>query len=93
MSDLGDGWGPVILNSQTELIFIKEIHKELNASINYWIGGSTDVENEDSLTFLDYLPFFSGMKMVLLHCKFIVTRIYSYLCVFVNAEMRIHPCI
>ena len=91
MSDLGDGWSPVILNSPTELIFMKEIQKELNASNIYWIGGSTDVENEDSLTFLDYLPFFSGMKMVLLYCKF--TRIHCYLCVFVNAEMCIHPYI
>ena len=59
-ADLGDGWVPVVLNSATELIFIKEIQKELNDNHSYWIGGSTDIEAEGSVTFLDYLQDNAG---------------------------------
>ena len=38
----------------------------MNDSNTYWIGGSTDTENMESISFYDYLPTYSGKKSVFL---------------------------
>ena len=63
--DLGHGWAPSVVDSATELILIKAIQKEMTDNRSYWIGGSTDLEERESLTFFDYLPTSIGKEIII----------------------------
>ena len=41
--EIGDGWAPAVINSQTEHDFIKTEQRTLSNNNNYWIGGSTNI--------------------------------------------------
>ena len=45
-----EGWGPAVLNDQTELDFIREAQRGLSHDKSYWIGGST---NSGPWSFID----------------------------------------
>ena len=52
-SDIGNGWIPVILNSQTELEFILENQRSLSNNQSFWIAGSTRTTGD-----IDYSHYF-----------------------------------
>ena len=60
LSEIGTGWGPAIIDSTTELIFIGEHHNKLCNNGSFWIGGSTLADGEIELS--DYMehPAFTG---------------------------------
>ena len=62
MSALGDGWAPAVINSPSELSFIKEKQKFLSNNRTYWIGGSTNIEIGEIITLFDYMTSESGTK-------------------------------
>ena len=57
---LGEGWIPAVINPHSELILIHQIQKGMNDSHSYWIGGSTFLEEEASVTFFDYVANLTG---------------------------------
>ena len=63
IAEFGEGWGPAVINSASELILIHEIQKKMNDSHSYWIGGSTFVEHGESVTFYDYMTTSTGNEM------------------------------
>ena len=54
-SEIGNGWGPAILNTLDELYFIKEGQKSFCNSVSYWIGGSTNSQLNITLDYSDHL--------------------------------------
>ena len=69
MSEIGDRWGPAVVNTTEEFYFIKEGQKSLSNSYPYWIGGSTDIEIGGHLILSDYIANNSGNNSdgILLH--------------------------
>ena len=69
MSEIGDGWGPTVVNTEEEYAFIKEGQRSLSNSYPYWINGSTDTEIGGKLNFSNYIANNSGNNSdgILLH--------------------------
>ena len=61
-SEIGDGWGPAVLNLQQEHDFIREGQKTFSSSRTYWIGGSVNAESNVKIAYSDYLQNDSGTK-------------------------------
>ena len=40
--ELGGGWSPTILETEREMMFIREAQKGFSDARSYWIGGFTD---------------------------------------------------
>ena len=62
-SVIGNGWKPVVLDTQEEYDFIKKVQTSFNNSVHYWIGGSTNVNvsiNDVVLNFTNYIGNNSG---------------------------------
>ena len=60
---IGNGWKPVVLDTQEEYDFIKKVQTSFNNSVHYWIGGSTNVNvsiNDVVLNFTNYIGNNSG---------------------------------
>ena len=60
LSDIGDGWKPVVINSQVEYNFIREAQKVLSNSVPYWIGGSANYLPNVTINYNDYIANNSG---------------------------------
>ena len=60
LSDLGNGWGLAVLDTEEELAFIRESQNNLNNVQNYWIDGSTDRESSRIAQYSQYLSNGSG---------------------------------
>ena len=58
--ELGEGWAPAVINSPEELILMYKIQKKMYDDQSYWISGSTYVEDEELVTFFDYMPNLTG---------------------------------
>ena len=58
--EMGNGWGPAVINSQQEYDFIKEGQKGFFNSISYWIGGSTDNQTDDIFNYTYYISDNTG---------------------------------
>ena len=54
------GWRTVIINSEAEYEFIQEKEKELSDHHPFWVGGSTDMEEDNLLQFCQYIPDSAG---------------------------------
>ena len=64
ISEMGNGWAPVVINSQEEYDFLREGQKTLRNSVPYWINGSTNVQQQlglEHLNYSDYIVNDSGM--------------------------------
>ena len=57
-SGIGNGWIPVILNSETELNFILEKTGELSNDQSFWIAGSARTTGD--IDFLHYFQYELG---------------------------------
>ena len=64
LSDIGDGWKPVVLNTQEEYDFIRESQKVLSNSVPYWIGGSANYLPNVTINYIDYIANSSGTHTV-----------------------------
>ena len=62
-SGLGDGWAPVIFNSEEELAFVKAIHEDFNEIHSYWVGGFTDSELNSNVEYSNYYSDAGGNHM------------------------------
>ena len=58
--ELGDGWGPAILDREKELRFIKWGQTGLNDMRNYWIGGLTYSAPPNIIQYSEYYTIGSG---------------------------------
>ena len=58
--ELGNGWAPAVINTNSELILMYQIQKGMHASQSYWIGGSTFLEEGTPVTFFDYVENLTG---------------------------------
>ena len=58
--ELGDGWGPAILETEAEFNFVREADKSINDTNSYWIGGSTNNCCLLEIPYSDYIPDDSG---------------------------------
>ena len=56
VSAIGDGWAPVIFNTEEELAFIRANQEDFNDIPSYWVGGSTDLERNELIEYCDYYP-------------------------------------
>ena len=56
--EIGSGWIPAMVTSETEYHFLVEHQKGLNNSQSYWIGGSTRAQG--NIMFSYYLPYEKG---------------------------------
>ena len=56
-SELGEGWGPTILDSEGEMAFIKQGQRSLSDIRTYFIGGFSDF---DPGTIIDYSDYFNA---------------------------------
>ena len=52
-SEIGQGWIPVVLNSETELEFILENQRNLSNNQSFWIAGSARTTGD-----IDFLHYF-----------------------------------
>ena len=53
-SVLGPGWEIATLDEENELKFIQEATRDLYSKRNFWIGGSTDVDDGEPILYEDY---------------------------------------
>ena len=54
--DLGDGWGPAVINYQTEFKFIRLHVAEVPQALTFYIGGSTfGTGPENAIEHFEYL--------------------------------------
>ena len=67
-SEIGPGWIPAIIISETEYKFIVENQKVLPNSHSYWIGGATRTIGK--IEYLHYLPYQIGAGKMSLFWKF-----------------------
>ena len=60
ISEMGNGWAPVVINSQEEYDFLRQGQKTLRNSVPYWINGSTNVQQQLGLEFLNYSDYIAN---------------------------------
>ena len=60
MLDLGPGWAPALINTQTELEFIVENLFDQNHQGDLFIGGGTNARAGEYIDYSQYLTFFTG---------------------------------
>ena len=60
--DIDDGWLPAVLNSQEEYEFIEQKMKEFSVEHSCWIGGSTNIDEKNSIHFSQYIQNSTGKK-------------------------------
>ena len=77
-SGRGDGWRAVIINSQSEYDFIQEKEKELSDHHPFWIGGSTDVDEDSFLTLRQYINASTGKTKNSIGCSFKNSHFLQY---------------
>ena len=59
--EIGEGWAPAILNSQSEVDFLKQAQKDFGDNTrSFWIGGSTNAALNKTFDFNSYLTGDSG---------------------------------
>ena len=58
----GDGWHPAVLYSREEHEFIEQKMKEFSAEDSCWIGGSTNIDEKNSIHFSQYIQNSTGKK-------------------------------
>ena len=63
-SERGPGWRLVIINSLSEYAFIQEEEKKLSDHRAFWIGGSTDATEVNTVSFCQYFPNSTGKHKV-----------------------------
>ena len=63
-SDIGTGWGPVVLNSTEEYLFMYFGMRSFIDSIPFWIGGSVNADPNDNLTSGDIIANNSGTIII-----------------------------
>ena len=66
ISEMGNGWAPVVINSQEEYDFLRQGQKTIRNSVPYWINGSTNAQQQFGLehyrsNYTDYVANDSGM--------------------------------
>ena len=57
--EIGNGWGPAVLDTQEEHDFIREGQKTFTNSLPYWIGGFTNEPNA-TINYTEYIANNSG---------------------------------
>ena len=61
--EIGDGWGPLVLNSEEELDFVRRGSEFQAPTIqSYWIGGSTDANKSSTIEYSEYYTNMSGNR-------------------------------
>ena len=60
ISELGNGWGSALLESEAELNFIKEADRNISNAKSHWIGGSTNNCCVLDIDHSDYIPDNTG---------------------------------
>ena len=61
LSDLGEGWAPTILNSQSEVDFLKQAQKDFGDNTrSFWVDGTTNAELNSIFDFNSYITGDSG---------------------------------
>ena len=58
--ELGDGWGPAVLETEEELNFVRQADRNISNARSYWIGGSTNICCLREISYSHYIPDDSG---------------------------------
>ena len=59
--DLGEGWAPVVFDSEDELAFIRAGEIGSNVPNTYWAGCSTDAHTDSIIQYSNYSTTRSGI--------------------------------
>ena len=59
-SEVGEGWEVAVMETREEYDFIRDGQKSLSISVPYWIDGSTNVLNNNTFDYLDYIANDTG---------------------------------
>ena len=63
--DMGEGWGPAIINSLTELKTINENVQHFNDKVTFFIGGATNTETGEDLDLFEYQKSITGQTVLI----------------------------
>ena len=63
-SDIGDGWGAVVLDTLEEFRFVRTGVRSFMDTVPFWIGGSVNSEPDQFFSYSsDYIANYSGTKI------------------------------
>ena len=63
--ELGHGWSVAILETERELLFIREAQKTFSDVRSFWVGGFTDLDPDSTVPYSDYYPLGSGNESLI----------------------------
>ena len=63
---IGAGWGPAVINSESEFKFIRENQHTLSDSRDFFVGGSTNSAEGENIEYFEYLTTDTGNPVLML---------------------------